>query len=887
MSFSDLLKPRPEVLSDDGLEGIIDLAKVNSGSKRRVPLESRPADFFALTYPSADVRRVIEKLGARFAGERDMPGLFLFEGLKGSGKSHLLLLAYHLFASPKAAQAWLAQHNLSCALPEDAVVILNKFTDLPLTSIWDFIFEQLTGKRPAQTVVQPSLDEVQAVLGDRRLVLIFDELEQGINVIGDPALKNQNIAFLQMLSEWSNRSDQVTLFTSIYSDHEEPGSTLKRVPAVRVQFSHANDRARVVLHRLFSNYLEADPNFSAMIVDSYLANWRRYSNVDVEKLRTEMIQAFPFSPDLLEVLLQRVPARGGFQNLRGALGFLAHLVRLHYKTADLLTPAHALVNDRAISALLADLDTGGDLINRAKGNCNDLKTKLPLAEDVASAVLLYTLTGTGRTVGATREELLRCVLRPGVDINTFEQTLLAFQKYASHFHIQEGRHFFDPQENADAKVEFRSLLLDDFEARQTLRDLWVREVFRYDNVVVFTEAEETKEACEQKEKNGLRYVLAPRRLKAEERHRLYHGLSLRNQVILLEPREATFNLDVNTDLLKWAKRHLAAQGLAVSAPDAERRSQYERISREDKKNVVDAIRRAGLIYLRFDKFGATSADDLVEEESLGNASDKDGVLTSLSQSLFPVQLIEEHLGSRLAEIKGRTVGEIDREYRNTLGFPVPTHTPSVSNALRSMCKGPNAIIGIFHSPRGNFCNENPPLSDTEFFTAEIGDPFSSTIAPVEPAPHPTMPTPFISSLNGTSPSPTPVLDFPSIPLPSIRREAVAIPPQVSAGVLRQELAGRLQGNTDAKITRVAFTVFLSPTDSDLSIYPASLRGALSGAGTLSAEIVITKEGEFTKGQLEQMTESLPQLNGAEYSARLDVLIELPQAAGAAHGQLVS
>ena len=224
MSFSDLLTPRSEVLSDDGIEGIIDLANVNV-RRRRLPLEARPSDFFALTYPAADVRRLVERLGARFSGRDDVPGLFLFEGLKGSGKSHLLLLVYHLFASADAAQHWLTRHGLACSLPPDAVVILNKFTDLPLTSIWDFIFERLTGKRPEQTIVQPGLEAVKAVLGDRRLVLIFDELEQGIHVIGDPARKAQNIAFLQMLSEWGNRSDQVTLFASIYSDREEPGAT--------------------------------------------------------------------------------------------------------------------------------------------------------------------------------------------------------------------------------------------------------------------------------------------------------------------------------------------------------------------------------------------------------------------------------------------------------------------------------------------------------------------------------------------------------------------------------------------------------------------------------------------------------------------------------------
>lgn len=69
MSFSDLLKPRPEVLSDDGIQGIIDLANLNVQRKRRLPLEARPHDFFSLTSPTADVRRVVERLGERFSSD--------------------------------------------------------------------------------------------------------------------------------------------------------------------------------------------------------------------------------------------------------------------------------------------------------------------------------------------------------------------------------------------------------------------------------------------------------------------------------------------------------------------------------------------------------------------------------------------------------------------------------------------------------------------------------------------------------------------------------------------------------------------------------------------------------------------------------------------------
>ncbi|MBA7612090.1 hypothetical protein ES703_19324 [subsurface metagenome] len=105
--------------------------------------------------------------------------------MKGSGKSHLLLLVYHLFKNPKDTKGWLDAHKMYCELPNDVMVVVNKFTDLPLYSIWDFIFEQIVKKHPKKRVVQPSLKEVDEVLKEKKLVLILDELEQGIRVIGD------------------------------------------------------------------------------------------------------------------------------------------------------------------------------------------------------------------------------------------------------------------------------------------------------------------------------------------------------------------------------------------------------------------------------------------------------------------------------------------------------------------------------------------------------------------------------------------------------------------------------------------------------------------------------------------------------------------------------
>jgi|Deesub1362A_J573_1020465.scaffolds.fasta_scaffold00395_24 hypothetical protein len=861
MSFSQILRPRPDVLSDEGIDGIIDLANLDDPKGKK--LEANPKRFFSLTYPTADVRRVIQKLSDRFSGRKDTPGLFLFEGLKGSGKSHLLLMIYHLFRNYKVAREWLDAHKMYCELPEDTVIVVNKFTDLPLYSIWDFIFEKLTNHRPEKSVVQPGLKDVEKVLGDKRLVLILDELEQGIRVISDPSLRQQNIAFLQMLSEWANRSDKVTVFASIYSSQEEPGSTLKRVPSCRVQFAYSADKAKVVLHRLFENYLDSSYDAYASTIDSYLNTWRRHQLSSPEEYRSEMLLTYPFLPEVLELILERVPARGGFQSVRGALGFLANMVRLTHDKADLITAAHADLYDREVVARLSDLDPSGDLISKARGNLDELKGQ-PLVSEIAATVMLYTLTGSGRSLGATREELIRHVLNPKVDINDFERTLLALQKYASNFWVQEGRYYFDLEENPDSKVEFHSLRIDRSKAQSLLHNLWLDEIFREPNCVIYQGEEETKGALDELEKNRLRYILSPRKLSQEERHALFHGVPMRNQVILLEPKDPNFNLDAHKDLLKWAQRQLAAQELATNTRDSSRKAEYERISREDKHHSIDTIRRAGLVFILWEHYGNTASEDQIEEEAIPGTTRED-VLNYLSQQLFPTQLFEEHLLSRLSDILNLTVKDIDRQYRSILGFPVPTTIRAVSQALRELCR--NRQLSIKH-PRGNFCGENPSLTETEFFEATVGEPFET------PAVHPQMSIP----IGEKEKTPTPehmqegITTVISPPPVTARRQEISILPQESSGALRQAVALRLQEFPDARVTRIRATIFLEKNTSDLSTLPATIRGNLSGQGLVTTETTITKEGEFTKGEVETIIESLPVLPDANYGARLDLLI---------------
>ncbi len=880
MGYSAFLKLRQETISEEGIEGIIDLANLKDESRAKI--EARPDDFFQLTYPTSDVKKVLDEINIRFSFSKKSSGLFLFEGLKGSGKSHLLLMIYHLFKNHQIALQWLNENELSCKISQDAVVIINKFTDDPHDSIWNMIFEAL-GKEAKKGRTHPKLAEFEKALGDRKIILIFDELEQGIKVISDPALQAQNIAFLQMLSEFSNRSKQVTMFASIYSAQQEPGSTFKRVPRCVVQFDNAKDQSRIILHRLFENYKKFDRASILPVLDSYVQLWNKHAPIDQEELKTRFKDTYPFSPSLMDIILKKIPARGGFQNVRGALAFLGNLVRLTHSRNDIITPGDVSLEDRATTIMLKDLDLSGDLINRAKENMEDLISRVPLARRMASTVLLYTLTGVGADSGVSRDNLIRDILSPATDINDIEQTLMGFQKYAFYFHHREGRYCFDMEENSEAKVEFKSLQYSDDHAREELYEILKSDIFRETvNTAIFGSIEQTIELLKQFDKSRLRYILTGRRLTKEERHQIYYGMDVRNMILLLEPKDDRFQIANDKDLLKWVKRCLAAKDLAGSTTNTSRQNDYNRIAGADKRYIIERIKRAGLAFVSWEKYGSSVAEDRIALEPLSGDLSKNKVMETLNQDYFPMLRFSDHLEARLDQIKDRLIKEVNAEYRATLGFPIPLMVSSVSNAIRNLCK--EGAIGIQHSA-GNFCNANPSLTETELFNAKITDPFEE-LPEAELCPRcgqlpcrcekPSQECPVCGQCPcqcQTPPVVCPICRKDPCKCPQKEFLAIRIPPQTSIGDLRKETAFRLQDHEDGIITRVTYKIFLQKENiGDLSALPSGIRGSLSGEADITAEIVISKTGRFSKSQIEQHIESLPVISGAEFSVDMQVEI---------------
>src|SRR5207247_447886 len=164
-------------------------------------------------------------------------------------------------------------------------------------------------------------------------------------------------------AEDANRTKQITLFAAIYDGSVEPGSTLKRVPRIELRFRRTEDRAAIVRHRLFLDADSYDHGSADAVIRSYVNTWRRLGVETSDDYLSRQRSSYPFLPELIELIFDRITTSQGFQGTRGALGLLAAMVDIADVESSILTGAHCKLTNRRCADRLQDLDPAGNLIN--------------------------------------------------------------------------------------------------------------------------------------------------------------------------------------------------------------------------------------------------------------------------------------------------------------------------------------------------------------------------------------------------------------------------------------------------------------------------------------------------------------------------------------------
>lgn len=715
--YSDILRIRPEVLSEKGIVDMVDLASVTGeGGQRRKSKRRRLADevpafeslrdpraFFELTYPTEDVRQTLETLAARFAEPDSSAGTILLTGRYGLGKSHVLLTAHHALSAPEVVSDWCKTWDVETVeLPSDVRVVTRSFIHRGTENLWEVLYDALgASDQLAEVGDYPDGETIEGLLDARPTVLILDELERWYDAL-DKRKKSRNRNFIQALSEVARRNPRLTVVTSVLGEQPEPAETLRRTRPMELEFRSADDRQRVLLFRLFENHGQHDEGQVAEVVDAYAEAYRGGGLAEVDSYRERMLATYPFTPEFLDILTKKVPNLGGFQNTRGSLRFLARVVRATYEAEPIVSSQHVPFKKRDVQGDLTHLDSsGGEVVRRALGdNYEAVPSDLGHKDALFSAILFYSIADPTHP-GITEDELLYAVLDPGENPNEVKDSLRQLRRFAFNLHLLDDRYVFRSQENPQARIHAvaHSQQVTREAAFSVIEEMLLAAWGDNKRTVLHGRGHQELPAIERRLKDlgSVRpmFLISTCSLEPTRRLELQNLHPDRNLVLLIEPRykpergtEYAYELLTDAELTARARVIEACRRLLEGKPEASSAAVYRDVrSREESRLKQDIAERYGY-YVSWHRSGANDA--AVDEEwfDLGHF---DEFSAPRFQRWFEREfggdpIVYTQVKSKWSKYLRRTVSELVEHFETTPGTAIPYRDGMVEDALRKLAR---------------------------------------------------------------------------------------------------------------------------------------------------------------------------------------------------------
>jgi RNase H-fold protein (predicted Holliday junction resolvase) len=417
--------------------------------------------FFRKTYETEGLKNLLSIVGQRLNGRGGDPVIQLQTPF-GGGKTHALIAMYH-----RAAE-WGAKR----------VVIVGTAMD-PSDTLWGVLEKQLTGKiERFSGLTAPGGDALRTLIEEQQPVLILmDEVLQYVTkaagvVVGGGTLADQTIAFMQELTEIPGKLERAALVVALPSsasehfgaDAEKLFKQLKDVSGrVEKIYTPVQDHeiAQVIRQRLFSNI---DTQNSKEIINGFLDYASKEeilpAGSEPSEYRKRFETAYPFLPEVVDVLYQRWGSFPEFQRTRGVLRLLSLVI---YSLKDTSTPYISLADfdlddqeirqelikhigqpfDSVIAMDITGVDSGAKKIDVALG---DAFRGMRLGTRAATTIFLYSFSG-GLEQGADVREIKRSATTIDNPASVVAEAVEQFRSKLTHLHHEGDKYHFTNQPN--------------------------------------------------------------------------------------------------------------------------------------------------------------------------------------------------------------------------------------------------------------------------------------------------------------------------------------------------------------------------------------------------------------------------------------------------------
>lgn len=459
-TWYDIIAPHDDIKKGDFDESIFaaDLADVASGT---APTDySDPHRFFQKTYLTDGLKQLLVKVYKKLTQSKGKAVLELKTPF-GGGKTHSLVTIYHYLKNGQKVKDFLPK-EVEIIFPNIFVCVgthLNPVSQKDSSgqkfrTLWGMLGYQLTGDEGYrffaendQKLVSPGKAQLRKFLEKQQpFVLLFDEILEYINrAVGVEENKNnlgaQTFAFFQELTEAVASLPKGMLIaalpSSVLEDYgEDRYNYLARLDMIfgRIKSTETPIKGEeiysIVSRRLFAN--DIDEKGKEKVINKYFDLYQKEKEnlplkVRQADLKRKMELAYPFHPDVIDVLHEKWSTFHSFQKTRGALRLLANIVSDLYEkeeNLDLILPGDIRLNipgvrQEFLSHIgreyegVIDSDIAG---HQAKSCLLDKENRdwKHLAEKISTAIFFSSFCSEPSERGTTLPYIKLAVLREGV-----------------------------------------------------------------------------------------------------------------------------------------------------------------------------------------------------------------------------------------------------------------------------------------------------------------------------------------------------------------------------------------------------------------------------------------------------------------------------------------
>lgn len=447
-------------------------------------------DYFKKTFITDGMKTLLTKGMARLAG-KSSDAVFHLKQAMGGGKTHLMV-GFGLLAKDAALRS--AQIGLmpyQSAFTSAKIAAFNGRNN-PHTYFWGDVARQLGKESLFKEYWESGAkapDEqawVNLFDGDDPILILLDELPPHFHYYSTQVLGQGTIAdvvtraFSNMLTAAQKKKNVCVVVSDLEAAYDTGGKLIQRalddatqeIGRAEVSITPVNLESNEIYEILRKRLFLVLPDKSeisdiAAVFAARLAEAAKAKTVErsAEALANDIEATYPFHPSFKSIVAL-FKENEKFRQTRGLMELVSRLLKSVWESHEdiyLIGAQHFDLSIHEVREKLADISEMRDVIAKdlwdstdsAHAQIIDINSGNNYAKQVGTLLLTASLsTAVNAVKGLSESEMLQCLIDPIHQAGDYRHAFDELQKTAWYLHqTQEGRHYFDHQENLTKKLQ--------------------------------------------------------------------------------------------------------------------------------------------------------------------------------------------------------------------------------------------------------------------------------------------------------------------------------------------------------------------------------------------------------------------------------------------------